>query len=99
MSQKSKGITFGLLSIAIISMSIVLILALTKVYISNQIYQESREISIIEAEVTALKEESNILRMNVERLRYKNKITDTIFSMEENKEITDSVEAKESSGD
>ena len=92
MQQKEKGITLGILSIAMISMAIILILALMKVYLSNQIYHESKEINHIEAEVTALKEEHNILQMNVEQLKYKNQITDTIFSMEENREIIDAAE-------
>jgi cell division protein FtsL len=92
MSRREKGITLGVLSIAIISMVIILILALMKVYLSNQIYHESREINLIEAEVAALKEEHSILQMNVEQLKYKNRITDTIFSMEENKKITDAEE-------
>jgi len=89
MSRRERGITLGILSIAIISMVIILILALMKVYLSNQIYHESRQINLIEAEVAALKEEHSILQMNVEQLKYKNKVTDTIFSMEENREITD----------
>ncbi len=92
MQQKEKGITLGILSIAMISMAIILILALMKVYLSNQIYHESKEINHIEAEVAALKEEHNILQMNVEQLKYKNQITDTIFSMEENREIIDAAE-------
>jgi cell division protein FtsL len=98
MSHREKGITLGVLSIAIISMVIILILALMKVYLSNQIYHESRQINLIEAEVAALKEEHSILQMNVEQLKYKNKITDTIFSMEENKKITD-VEEEEAPND
>ncbi|NKQ41944.1 MAG: hypothetical protein HF962_10315 [Sulfurovum sp.] len=95
MKYKEKGITLGILSIAIISMVIILILALMKVYLSNQIYHQSRKINLIEAEVAALKEENSILQMNTEQLKYKNRITDTIFSMEENKEITDAAEAEE----
>jgi cell division protein FtsL len=90
MSQREKGITFSLLSIALISMVIILILALMKVYLSNQIYHESRKVNIIEAEVLALKEENNILQMNVEQLKYKSRIEDTIFNIDEDeKEETD----------
>ncbi len=92
MHRKEKGISLGILSIAMLSMAIILILALMKVYLSNQIYHESKEINLVEAEVAALKEEHSILQMNVEQLKYKNRITDTIFSMEENKEITDVAE-------
>ena len=87
MIQKEKGITIGILSIAIISMSIILILALMKVYLSNKIYHESKEVNSIEAEVAALREENNILQMSVERLKYKGEVVDTIFSMEENAKI------------
>jgi len=92
MQHKEKGITLGILSIAILSMAIILILALIKVYLSNKIYHESKKINLIEAEVAALKEEHSILQMNVEQLKYKSRITDTIFSMEENREITDAAE-------
>jgi len=87
MIQKEKGITIGILSMAIISMSIILILALMKVYLSNKIYYESKEVNSIEAEVAALREENNILQMSVERLKYKGEVVDTIFSMEENAKI------------
>ena len=88
MTQKEKGITIGILSIAIVSMSIILILALMKVYLSNKIYYESKEVNSIEAEVAALREENNILQMSVEQLKYKGEVADTIFSMEENAKIT-----------
>lgn len=95
MNKKEKGITLSLLSITLISMAIILILAFLKVKLSNQIYFQSRKLRIIEAEVAALKEENNILQMNVQKLKYKNRITDTIFSMDENSEITEAAEAKE----
>jgi len=95
MIQKEKGITIGILSIAIISMSIILILALMKVYLSNKIYYESKEVNSIEAEVAALREENNILQMSVEQLKYKGEVIDTIFSMEENAKITAQKEGDE----
>jgi len=95
MTQKEKGITIGILSIAIVSMSIILILALMKVYLSNKIYYESKEVNSIEAEVAALREENNILQMSVEQLKYKGEVADTIFSMEENAKITAQKEGDE----
>ena len=95
MIQKEKGITIGILSMAIISMSIILILALMKVYLSNKIYYESKEVNSIEAEVAALREENNILQMSVERLKYKGEVVDAIFSMEENAKITAQKEGDE----
>jgi len=92
--KEEKGITLGILSIAIISMAIILIMALIKIYLSNRIYHISKEINLIEREVAALKEEQSILQMNVEQLRYKNRITDTIFSMDEDREILEAQELK-----
>jgi len=86
--SKQTGVTLGTLSISIISMSIILILALIKIYLSNKIYYESRYVNLIEAEVEALKEENNILQLNVEQLKYKSKVTDTIFSMDEMPQMT-----------
>jgi len=81
--KKENGISFGLLAITMISMAIVLILAMLKIYLSDQIYHESRSLNVLESEVAALKEENNILHMKVEKLRYKGEISDTIFSLED----------------
>jgi len=81
--QKENGISIGLIAITIISVTIVLILAMVKIYLSDQIYHESRTINVLESEVAALKEENNILNMKVEKLRYKGEISDTIFSIED----------------
>jgi len=59
-------------------MSIVIALSVSKIYVSNQIYYRSKEINKLEIEVSALKEENSILSMNVEKLRYKTEILDTI---------------------
>jgi len=77
--KEANGITFGMISVIIISMSIILILALLKVYLSNQIYYESKEVNKMQREVQALKAERVILQQNVEALNFKNKVADTIF--------------------
>jgi cell division protein FtsL len=59
-------------------MLIVILLSVVKIYISNQIYYKSREINKLEIEVAALKEESSILSMNIEKLRYKTEILDSL---------------------
>ncbi|WP_292654463.1 hypothetical protein [Nitratifractor sp.] len=79
-----RGITGGTLSIALIAMTIVVILALVKVYLSNRIYRESRTINKLTTEVAALKEEHSILQLHVERLKYKVKIADTLFNLDDN---------------
>ncbi len=74
-----NGITLGMVSVVLMVMLIVLILATLKIYLSNQIYYESKHVNNIKREVEALKAENRILRQNVEALKFKNRITDTIF--------------------
>ncbi len=81
-----RGITGGTLSIALIAMTIVVILALVKVYLSNRIYRESRTINKLTTEVAALKEEHSILQLHVERLKYKVKIADTLFNLDDSED-------------
>lgn len=84
MARKKKvsapnGITFGMVSVVIISMTIVLILTMIKIYLSNQIYYESKKVNKMQREVSALKAEKVILQQSVEALKFKNRVTDTIF--------------------
>jgi len=84
MASKKKraapnGITFGMVSVIIISMTIILMLTMTKIYLSNQIYYESKKVNKMQREVSALKAEKVILQQSVEELKFKNRVTDTIF--------------------
>jgi len=74
-----NGITFGMMSVILMIVSIVLILTMVKIYLSNQIYYESKNVNKIQREVEALKAENMILKQNVEALKFKNRVTDTIF--------------------
>jgi len=74
-----NGITLGMLSVILIAMSITLILTLVKIYLSNQIYYESKKVNKLYRQVEALKAEKRILEQNVEALKFKNRVTDTIF--------------------
>ncbi len=82
-SKKKKsnpnGITFGMISVIFMSVSIVLILAMIKIYLSNQIYYESKKVNKMQQEVETLKAEKIILQQSVEALKFKNRVTDTIF--------------------
>jgi cell division protein FtsL len=84
--RRARGITGGTVTIAIIAMTIVVMLAILKVYLSNRIYHESRQINLLSSEVAALREEHSILQTHVERLKYKIEIADTIFTLEEGPE-------------
>jgi len=74
-----NGITFGMLSVTLMAMAIALILALVKIYLSNQIYYKSKAVNKLYRRVEALKAERMILQQNVEALKFKNRVTDTIF--------------------
>lgn len=74
-----NGITFGMVSVIIMSVTIVLILTMIKIYLSNQIYYESKIVNGMKREVNALKAESVMLEQSVEALKYKNQVSDTIF--------------------
>jgi cell division protein FtsL len=77
--KSPNGITFGMVSVIIMAMSIVLILTLIKVYLSNQIYYESKKVNKMQRQVEALKAEKMILQQNVEALKFKSRVADTIF--------------------
>ena len=78
-----NGISFALFMIIFMSMTIVVILAMIKIYLSNQIYYESRRVNYIEREVSALREERIMLENQVQKLKFKNRVADTIFAMDE----------------
>jgi len=80
---KPEGIKIGEFMMMLTAISIILILLLIKVYISNKIYYESREYAIIYHEVSALREENRILKTNVEKLKYKTRVEDTVDSYDE----------------
>jgi cell division protein FtsL len=78
-----NGITFGMVSVILMAMAIVLILTTVKIYLSNQIYYESKVVNKMKREVSALKAEQVMLDQSVEALKFKNRVTDTIFTIQE----------------
>ncbi|MDD4855041.1 MAG: hypothetical protein PHQ22_05090 [Sulfuricurvum sp.] len=62
-----------------VGMFLILMLVFPKIFIQTQIYFKSREISTLNREHDALKEENRIIRAKVEHMVYKNKILDTLF--------------------
>ncbi|MDQ7044743.1 MAG: hypothetical protein Q9M32_02355 [Sulfurimonas sp.] len=58
---------------------LVSIFAFPKIYIQQQIYFKSREISRLQSEYDTLKEENRLIRASVERIKFKNQILDTLF--------------------
>jgi len=86
MRSRENGITFSLFLVIIMSMVIVVLLAMVKIYLGNQIYYESRRVNYIEREVSALREERRMLENQVQKLKFKNRVSDTIFSVDEEEE-------------
>ena len=81
---KPNGITFGMAMVILMSVAIVLILTAIKIYLSNQIYYESKVVNKMKREVSVLKAEKVMLEQSVEALKFKNRVTDTIFVIKEN---------------
>jgi len=77
--KKENGITFAMVSVIAMAVTIVLILTMIKIYLSNQIYHESKVVNKMKREVDALKAEGVMLEQSVEALKYKNQVADTIF--------------------
>lgn len=78
-----NGITFGMVSVTFMSVAIVLILTIIKIYLSNQIYYQSKIVNTMQTEVSVLKAEKVMLQQSVEALKFKNRVADTIFSIRE----------------
>ena len=78
-----NGITFGMFSVIVMSMTIILILTTIKIYLSNQIYHESKVVNKMNQEVSVLGAEQVMLQQSVEALKFKNRVTDTIFTIQE----------------
>ena len=50
-----------------------------KIYIQQQIYFKSRDISKLKGEYDTLKEENRLISSSVETIKFKNQILDTLF--------------------
>lgn len=50
-----------------------------KIYLTQQIYFKSRDISKLKSEYDTLKEENKVIEASVEAIRYKNQVLDTMF--------------------
>ena len=53
--------------------------AFPKIYITEQIYFKSRDISKLKVEYDTLKEENKLISASVESIKFKNRILDTLF--------------------
>ena len=61
------------------TLSFIFMFAFPKVYITQQIYFKSRDISKLKTEYETLKEEKKLISASVESIKFKNQILDTLF--------------------
>jgi len=74
-----KNLDFRLLVMVYLSIIVGLLIILPKIYIKNEIYYTSRQISKISSEYSVLKEENRFLKQKVEFIKFKNQVLDTVF--------------------
>ena len=74
-----KKLDFSYFLYTLIVLIFVLAILFPKVYITQQIYFKSREISKLKSEYDTLKEENKVIGASVEEMKYKNQVIDTIF--------------------
>ncbi len=63
----------------LLSVLLVAVILFPKIYIQQQIYFMSRDISKLKGEYDTLKEENRVISSSVESIRFKNQILDTLF--------------------
>ena len=74
-----KVLNFVFFLYVILILMLVAIFAFPKIYIQQQIYFKSREISKLKSEYDTLKEENRLISASVESIKFKNQILDTLF--------------------
>ena len=74
-----KQLNFNYFLYIFLTLTFIAMFAFPKVYITQQIYFKSRDISKLKREYETLKEENKIISASVESIKFKNQILDTLF--------------------
>ena len=74
-----KRLDFKYLAFTLLLMSFFLMAIFPKIYIQQQIFYKSRDISKLKGEYDTLVEENILIKSSVESIRFKNQILDTLF--------------------
>jgi len=77
--NKKKRLDFEYLIFTLLLMSFIALAIFPKIYIQQQIYFKSRDISKLKGEYDTLVEENRLINASVESIRFKNQILDTLF--------------------
>ncbi len=67
------------LVIFLLAVFVSLLVIFPKIYLQSQIYYKSRDIAVLKREYNTLREENAIVKNEVETIRFKNQILDTLF--------------------
>lgn len=68
--NEENGVTLSMIVITLFSVSLILLMTIPNIYLDNQIYYESREISHHEHIVKTLIEEQRIIKRKLEAVKY-----------------------------
>jgi cell division protein FtsL len=74
-----KGVDLRYLIYVLLSITFVCVAIFPKIYLQQQIYFKSRDISKLKGEYDTLKEENRLISTSVESIKFKNQILDTLF--------------------
>ena len=77
--NRSKALNFTFFLYISLLVVLTAMFAFPKIYIQQQIYFKSRDISRLKSEYDTLKEENRLISASVESIKFKNQILDTLF--------------------
>ena len=77
--NKNRGLNATYLFTVLFSIIFVLALIFPKIYIQQQIYFKSRDITKLKSEYDILKEENKFISRSVETIKFKNQVLDAMF--------------------
>ena len=74
-----RKLDFNYFLFMLLTLTFIAMFAFPKMYITQQIYFKSRDISKLKREYETLKEEHQIISASVESIKFKNQVLDTLF--------------------
>ena len=76
--QKEQNLSLRTLVLVYLAMLLALAIFLPKIYIKNEIYYTSREMSKLYSQYELLIEENRALKLKIESIRFKNQVLDVL---------------------